>query len=119
MLPGLGVLFPGEPRSGVGVPWDPDFPAWKACSLSPEHGILLGMVLFFKLEKGSAVCVAILPGKGVPFSVGLFKVLFGSPFLGGARARVNRGIPVFPLSVPIQKVFPQDATRFLSGGACR
>jgi len=56
-------------------------------SFAPEHGILLGILLLFQLEKESAVCVGILPGKGVPFSVGLFKVLFGLPFSGGARAR--------------------------------
>ena len=61
--------------------------------------------------------MGILPGKGVPFSVGLFKVLFRSPFSGGAHARGELCMLVFPSSIPIHKVFPQDATRFLTGGA--
>ena len=88
-------------------------------SLAPEHGMLLGILLLFKLEKRASVCVEILPGKGVPFSVGLFKVLFRSPFSGGARARVKLCIFVFPLSISIHKVYPHDSTRFLTGGACK
>ena len=73
--------------------------------------------MFFKFEKGSAVCVEIFPGKCVPFSVGRFKMLFGLPFSGGARARGKLDMPVFPLSISIHKVYPHDATRFLTGGA--
>ena len=75
------------------------------------------MVFFFKFEKESAVCVAILPGKVIPFSLGRFKVLFRSPFSGGARARGELDMSVFPLSIPIHKVFAHHSTRFLTGGA--